>query len=120
MHIIENAAGLPAGAGATVAQNSADATSASVAALREQLAELQASLAESVADNAMMGRVFDADDRLEAAMADACRQRALAENAERTLAARSGEFIERARAVVYWKNRAAKAEKELAKRKAAV
>lgn len=94
------------------------APAAGAEALREQVAELKASLAESVADNAMMGRVFDADDKLGAAMAEAGRQRALAENAERTLAARSGEFIERARAVVYWKNRAAKAEKELAKRKA--
>jgi hypothetical protein len=63
----------------------------------------------------MMGRVFDADDRIKAAMDEAIRQKAIAENAERTLLAKSGEFIERARAVTHWQNRAVKAEKALAK-----
>lgn len=83
--------------------------------LSEFLATLQASLKESVADNEMMGRVFDADDRIKAAMDEARRQKAIAENAERTLASKSGEFIERARAVTHWQNRAQKAEKALAK-----
>jgi hypothetical protein len=82
--------------------------------LREQVAELADSLKSTLADNEMMGRVFDADDRLKAAMDEAARQKAIAENAERTLTAKSGEFIERARAVTYWKNRAEKAEKRLA------
>jgi hypothetical protein len=86
-----------------------------MAELSEFIETLQASLKESVADNEMMGRVFDADDRIKAAMAEAARQRAIAENAERTLASKSGEFIERARAVTHWKNRAEKAEKALAK-----
>jgi hypothetical protein len=85
-----------------------------MAELSEFIATLQANLKETLADNEMMGRVFDADDRIKAAMDEARRQKAIAENAERTLAAKSGEFIERARAVTYWKNRAEKAEKKLA------
>jgi hypothetical protein len=87
---------------------------AEVEVLREQVAELSEALKSTLADNDMMGRVFDADDRLKAAMDEAKRQKAIADNAERTLAAKSGEFIERARAVTYWKNRAEKAEKKLA------
>lgn len=83
--------------------------------LREELAELRASMKETLADNEMMGRVFDSDDRLKAAMDEAKRQKAIAENAERTLAAKNGEYIERARAVTMWMNRAQKAEKELAR-----
>lgn len=81
--------------------------------LRAENAELRASMKETLADNEMMGRVFDADDRIKAAMDEAKRQKAIAENAERTLAAKNGEYIERARAVAYWKNRAEKAEKAL-------
>lgn len=83
--------------------------------LREQLEDLRASMKETLADNEMMGRVFDADDRIKAAMDEAKRQKAIAENAERTLAAKNGEYVERARAVTHWKNRAEKAEKALAK-----
>ncbi|MFB9242383.1 ParB-like nuclease domain-containing protein [Massilia antarctica] len=90
-----------------------------VDALREQVAELSESLRTTLADNEMMGRVFDADDQLKAAMDEAARQKAIAVNAERTLAAKSGEFIERAKAVTYWQRRAEKAEKQLARLKAA-
>lgn len=86
-----------------------------VAALREQLAEVSEALRHTLSDNEMMGRVFDADDRVAASMKEAERQKAIADNAERTLAAKNGEYIERARAVTHWKNRAEKAEKELAK-----
>lgn len=86
-----------------------------VQALREQVEELQASLKESVADNEMMGRVFDANDQIKAAMDEAARQKAIADNAERTLIAKSGEFVERARAVTYWKNQAEKFQKMLKK-----
>jgi hypothetical protein len=85
------------------------------AALREELDDMKASFAETLADNEMMGRVFDADDQIKAAMDEAKRQKAIAENAERTLIAKSGEFIERARAVTHWMNRAKKAEKALVK-----
>lgn len=86
-----------------------------VTELREKIEELSAALKETLADNEMMGRVFDADDRLKAAMDEAKRQKAIATNAERTLAAKNGEFVERARAVTHWKNRAEKAEKALAR-----
>jgi hypothetical protein len=59
----------------------------------------------------MLGRVCDADDKIKAALDEARRYRAVADLAERTLAARSGEFIERARAVTTWTKRAEKAEK---------
>ncbi|HEY0489317.1 MAG TPA: ParB N-terminal domain-containing protein [Telluria sp.] len=85
------------------------------AELREEVADLKATLADTLADNEMMGRVFDADDQVKAAMAEATRHKALMENAERMLSARSQEFNERARLVVHWKNRAEKAEKLLAK-----
>lgn len=93
----------------------APTSSDEVQALREQLAEVSEALKSTLADNEMMGRVFDADDQLKAAMGEAIRQKAIADNAERTLASKSGEFIERARAVTQWKNRAEKAEKALAK-----
>lgn len=91
------------------------ASSNEVQALREQLAEIAENMKSTLADNEMMGRVFDSDDQLKAAMDEAKRQKAIAENAERTLASKSGEFIERARAVTHWMNRAQKAEKALAK-----
>jgi hypothetical protein len=84
-------------------------------ALREQVAELSDALKSTLADNEMMGRVFDADDQLKPAMDEAKRQKAIAENIKRTIDAKSGDFIERARAVTYWMNRAKKAEKALAK-----
>jgi hypothetical protein len=92
-----------------------DALRAENAALLAELDDLKADLAETLADNEMMGRVFDADDKVKASMDEARRQKALADNAERTLAARSQEFNERARNVVYWKKRAEKAERELEK-----
>jgi hypothetical protein len=97
-----------------------------VQALREQLAEeiernteLAASMKETLADNQMMGRVFDADDRIKASMDEAKHQKAIAESAERTLASKSGEFIARAKAVTLWKGRAERAEKKLKKLEAA-
>ena len=101
-----------------VTVSSMDELLAESAALREENANLKAALAETLAENEDMGRVFDADDQVKAALAEAARHNALAENAERTLAARSHEFNERARNVVYWKNRAEKAEKLLSEAEA--
>lgn len=88
--------------------------------LREQLLEVSDLLKSTLSDNEMMGRVFDADDRIKAAMDEAKRQKAIADNAERTLIAKNGEYIARASQVTHWQNRAVKAEKELAKIKAAL
>jgi hypothetical protein len=82
--------------------------------LRDKVEELAEALKSTLADNEMMGRVFDADDRLKAAMDEAKRHKAIAENAERTLATKNGEFIARAAQVTYWMNQAKKAEKALA------
>jgi hypothetical protein len=84
-------------------------------ALRAELDDLKASFAETLADNEMMGRVFDADDQIKAAMEEARRQKAIAENAERTLASKNGEFVARAAQVTHWMNRAKKSEKALVK-----
>ncbi len=81
--------------------------------LRDKIEELAEALKSALADNEMMGRVFDSDDRIKAAMVEASRQKAIADNAERTLASKNGEYVERARAVTMWKNRAEKAEKAL-------
>lgn len=86
--------------------------------LRDQVEELADSLASTLADNEMMGRIFDADDKIKAALEEAKRQRTIAENAERTLMAKNSEYIARADAVKLWKNRAERAEKALAKLKA--
>ena len=102
----------------TVPLTEEDVLRTKVATLHEQIADLQADLAEALVDNEHMARVFDADDQLKAALAEVARFKALAENAERTLAARSHEFNERARNVIYWKNRAEKAEKQPAKTEA--
>ena len=83
--------------------------------LREQMEEMRHALKGAIADNEIMGRIIDADDKLAAAQAEITRWRAVAENAERTLTAKNGEYVERARAVTMWKNRADKAEKELAR-----
>jgi hypothetical protein len=85
------------------------------ATLRAELDALKASFAETLADNESMGRVIDADDKLKAAMDEVKRLGAVAESAERTLRAKSGEFAEAIRTVKYWQNRTVKAEKALAK-----
>jgi hypothetical protein len=88
-----------------------DALRAENAALRAELDDVKTSFAETLADNENMGRVIDADDQLKAAMDEIKRLGAVAESAERTLRAKSGEFAEAIRTAKYWKNRAEKAEK---------
>lgn len=88
---------------------------ANVAALTEENATLRADQKEMIEEVAMMERVVTADDQIKASMDEAKRHKAIAENAERTLRAKNGDFIERAKQVIYWKNRATKAEKKLAK-----
>jgi hypothetical protein len=79
------------------------------------VAELQDSLKETLADNEMMGRVFDSDDRVKAAMDEAVRQKAIADNAERKFNAQQSKVVALAKQVTYWQNRAEKAEKLLGK-----
>jgi hypothetical protein len=93
----------------------AQASNGELQALRDKVEELAEALKSTLADNEMMGRVFDADDQLKAAMDEAKRQKAIAENAERTLASKSGEYVARVAQVTHWMNRAQKAEKTLAK-----
>ena len=79
----------------------------------DPVADLQASFKQTLAENEMMGRVFDADDRLQAAAAELTRQKAIADNAERKFNAQQGKVIALAEQVTYWKNRCEKAEKAL-------
>jgi uncharacterized protein YjiS (DUF1127 family) len=81
------------------------------AALRSELDDVKASFAETLADNESMGRVIDADDQLKAAMDEVKRLSAVAESAERTLRAKSGECAQAIRTAKHWKNRAERAEK---------
>ena len=97
-----------------------------VQALREQLAEeiernteLAASMKETLADNEMMGRAFDADDRIAASMAEAKRQSALADVAEIQFRGQQGKLVAMTKAVTLWKGRAERAEKKLKKLEAA-
>jgi ParB-like chromosome segregation protein Spo0J len=83
----------------------------------ETYKELVAACKEMHEENLMMMREFDADDRIKTALDEIRRYKALTVNAERTLAAKSDAFVERANLLRHWKNRAKKAEKELAKLK---
>jgi len=118
--ISDKAAPGPAPEQGAVAVARVDELQAENTALRAQVADLQAEVtdlkhdvAELLDENENMGRIIDADDRLKAALAEVARHMALAENAERTLAARSNEFNDRARNVADWKNRAEKGQKLL-------
>ena len=69
----------------------------------------------TLADNNAMGKVFDADDQLAAAMKEINIFRSVADHAERQLQEKQSEFIARAQAVKTWQNRAERAEKKLEK-----
>ena len=72
---------------------------------------MKASFADTLADNENMGRVIDADDQVKTAMDENKRLRAVADSAESTLRAKSGEFAEAIHTAKYWKNRADNAQK---------
>lgn len=84
-----------------------------VQALREQLAEVSDSLKSTLADNEMMGRVFDADDRIAASMAEATRQAAIADVSDTQYNGQQGKLVALTKQVEHWMRRAQKAEKEL-------
>lgn len=67
--------------------------------LREQVAELAADLEKMIADNVEMGRVFEADDRLQAAMSEIARHKAAAASAKQSLDSKMGENNELIRTV---------------------
>lgn len=86
-----------------------------VQALRDQLVEVSDSLKSTLADNEMMGRVFDADDKIKASMDEATRQRAIANCAETQYNGQQGKVVALTKQVTHWMTRAQKAEKALAK-----
>ena len=86
-----------------------------VQALREQLSEIADNMKSTLADNEMMGRVFDADDRIKASMDEATRQSAIAECSDRQYNAQQGKLVALTKQVTHWMSRAQKAEKELEK-----
>ena len=94
--------------------------------LREQLAELAADLEKTIAANVEMGRVFEADDRLQAAMGEVTRYKAAATSAKQSLDSKMGENNELIRAVKRLtrdvereKRRADDAERQLAQMRSA-
>lgn len=98
---------------ATVVPSGADlaALLAENSVLRDELDDLKASFAATLADNKAMGRVFDADDQFKTAMEENKRLRDVVDSAERTLIAKSDECAEAIRSTKYWMNRAEKLEK---------
>ncbi|QRX83266.1 hypothetical protein [Glaciimonas sp. PAMC28666] len=84
-------------------------------ALREQLAEVADHLKSTMADNEMMGRAFDSDDRVKASMGEVKRQKAIADCAETQYNGQQGKVVALTKQVTHWMNRAIKAEKELEK-----
>ena len=111
------------------AADAGDLSDETIVVDKESYEEMIADYERVLSENTHMGEVFDADDRIKASMdavknalQEAAKQKAIADNAERTLASKSGEFIARAQQVTYWQNQAKKekkradiAEKELAR-----
>lgn len=120
---IKKAAGAPkkAKADAAPAQPTGDHGN-EVAKLRRQLAEkdeqidsLAAILKEAAADNELMGKAFDVDDRLAAATAEIFRLNALVQVFESRLTGQTNELNEAKRLAKQWKRRAERAEAALPK-----
>ena len=93
-----------------------------VAELRRQLAEkdeqidsLAASLEEAITDNEVMGRVFDADDRLAAATTEIFRLNALVQVFESRLTGQTNELNEAKLLAKQWTRRAERAKAPLPK-----
>lgn len=92
----------------------------------EAYLEMVRNLEQTIADNAEMGRVFDADDKLRAAMEEIKRHKASAESAKQSLDSKMGENNELIRTVKSLrrqldseKKRADQAEQQLARVRAA-
>jgi hypothetical protein len=77
-----------------------------LADLREQLAELQSSHAETIADNESMGKVFDSNDQLAAAMAEVKALRERVRQLDERIRGLMTEKNEAIRAAKMWKRKA--------------
>lgn len=71
----------------------AEAPVGELAELRKVVATLQAALKDAISDNEMMGRAFDADDKIKAAMDEARRQKASADSAGNKYNAQQGKVV---------------------------
>jgi hypothetical protein len=87
--------------------------------LIERYEEMAGFFKSTLAENEMMCRVFDADDRIAASMDEATRQSAIAECSTTQFQGQQPKLVEMSKQVTYWEKRAKKAEKELARRPAA-
>lgn len=85
--------------------------SAEVDSLREQIAELTANLKETLADNESMARVFEADDKVKAALAEAKRYRELNRILEERIAGLMNEKNAAIRSAKSWQRKAEAAER---------
>lgn len=85
--------------------------SAEVDSLREQIAELTTNLKETLADNESMARVFEADDKVKAALAEAKRYRELNRILEERIAGLMNEKNAAIRSAKSWQRKAEAAER---------
>ncbi len=79
----------------------------------DRLDELQANLKEAIDDNASMARVFESDDKLAAALAEAKRYREQARILETRISGLMNEKNEAVRAAKSWQNKFLKLEKQV-------
>jgi hypothetical protein len=87
---------------------------AEVQSLRDQVDELTANLREATEDNESMARVFEADDKVKAAMAEAKRYRELNRILEERIAGLMNEKNAAIRAAKSWQRKAEAAERAAA------
>lgn len=80
---------------------------------QDRLDELQANLKEAIDDNASMARVFESDDKLAAALAEAKRYREQARILETRISGLMNEKNEAVRAAKSWQNKFLKLEKQV-------
>ena len=85
--------------------------SAEVDSLREKLVELTENLKETLADNESMARVFEADDKVKAALAEAKRYRELNRILEERIAGLMNEKNAAIRSAKSWQRKAEAAER---------
>jgi hypothetical protein len=79
----------------------------------DPVAQMAADLEEALEDNKRMGAIFDADDRLAAAVAEVDRLTALAKIHEQSIARLTNECNQAKRAAKSWMNKFKKMEKEV-------